>query len=503
MTELMDRIELAFQADTGGTFPMTWGQQAFWRQKIRVYSLEASRHFNIPMFIDLPDDIIADQAMVAVAFRRLVERNEVLRSHFLDGPEGLRQRVERTGTIGLLVCQVPQQAPREASRSRAQALAAELAVAPFNHDVDWGIRLALVCAGGTPRHLAFAFSHMMTDGGGILALLNDFFGLLRGQADASEPDRPWQPADQVHREQSERGTRRSQAAIRYWRKQLERIPPSLFPWPAGPAQQPRFHRLRLDSGALAIAAARLAANCGVSVPSAVLAGTALALTALTGQGTCALVVVVSNRFDADIRAMVGAASQDGLFVADLNGGTVAEAVRTVHRSVTTSFYYGHYDPGAMAELVDAVGTQRGVCLDLSAMYNDLSRFVEAAEEETGAGQEAVVPVAEAHVRELLGETVITHESTWEGQHCTMYLAAEPGRDTCSLQLVADTAYLPPPGMEALLLGIEKIVTEAAYRDIAVADIPALVNMAPAGQITSSGHARELGGKPGRRPDPAP
>jgi hypothetical protein len=498
VTELMDRIELAFQADTFGTFPMTWGQQAFWRQKIRAYSIEASRNFNIPMFIDLPDDITADQVMVADAIRRLVERNEVLRSHFLDGPQGPRQRVEPTGTIALLVCQ----APPQAGRSRAQELAAELAAAPFDHELDWGIRIALVCAEGTPRHLAFAFSHMMTDGGGILALLNDLFALLRGQPDGREPDRPWQPADQVRREQSQRGTRRSQAAVRYWRKQLERIPASMFPWPAGQARQPRFQRLRMDSSALAVAAARLAANCGVSVPSTVLAGTALTLTALTGQPTCALVVVVSNRYDADIRAMVGAASQDGLLVADLTGGTVADAVRTVHRSVTTAFYYGHYDPGAMEELVDTVAAQRGVRLDLSVVYNDLSRFVEA-EQETGPGPADVVPDDEAHVRQLLKETAITPESTWEGQHCTIYLAAESGRDVCSLHLVADTAYLPPPAMEALLAGIEKVVTEAAYRDIEVADVPALVTVAPTGQITSSGHARELGGKPGRRPDPAP
>ena len=57
---------------------MTWGQQEFWRKKIRAYSHDDSQHFNLPLYIDLPDDITADQAMVAVAFRRLVERNEVI-----------------------------------------------------------------------------------------------------------------------------------------------------------------------------------------------------------------------------------------------------------------------------------------------------------------------------------------------------------------------------------------------------------------------------------------
>src|SRR5258708_2878310 len=73
-TGTMVRMELAFDADTGGTFPMTWSQQEFWRKKIRAYSHDASRHFNLPLFIDLPDDITADQAMVAVALLRAHRR---------------------------------------------------------------------------------------------------------------------------------------------------------------------------------------------------------------------------------------------------------------------------------------------------------------------------------------------------------------------------------------------------------------------------------------------
>lgn len=484
----MDRMELEFHADTDGTFPMTWGQQDFWRKKVRAYG-DTSRHFNLRMFVDLPDRTTVDEAVAAV--RRLVERNEVLRTHLLDGPEGLRQRVARTGTIGLLLRQVS----REESRPCAETLAAELAAAPFDHEAEWGIRFGLVSVGPTARYLTFAVSHAVADGGGILALLNDFFALLGAQCGGSEPDRPWQPADQADREQSPRGIRRNQAAIRYWRKALERMPPSMFPWPALPPQQPRFQRLRLDSRALGVAAARLAVNCQASVPSVVLAATALALSALSGQPACALMVVVSNRYDGDMRAMLGATSQDGLFVADFSGATVVEAVRAVHRSVTTTFFYGHYDPVAMEDLVRAVEAQRGVRLDTSAVYNDLSSFVEEdekEEEETLEQAATLARHAEADVRDLLKETVITPESTWEGQHCKMYLAAERGRDRSSLALVADTAYLPTPMMEVLLRGIEKIVTEAAYRDIAVADIPALTGItrkAPGAALSRPGLRR--------------
>jgi hypothetical protein len=111
------------------------------------------------------------------------------------------------------------------------------------------------------------------------------------QAGGTEPKARWQPSDQVRREQSGRGAHRGNGAIRHWRKQLQEIPPSMFGAPTGPSAQPRFRRMRFESRALGIAAARLAASCQVSLASVVLAGTALGLSALTGQATCVLLIV--------------------------------------------------------------------------------------------------------------------------------------------------------------------------------------------------------------------
>ncbi len=463
MIRTMDQLEVEFRAETGGTFPLTWGQQDFWRRKIKRYG-EASRNFNIPMVIELPVDRgPARPDAVAAALRRLVERNQSLRTHFFDGPDGPLQRIAPHGTFTLRL----HQSTPELSRTRAEALATELAAALFDHETEWGIRIALVCAGRVPHHIVFVISHLVADGGGVQALIDDFLDLLRAQADGSEPELRWQPIDQVLRERSQRSARRNRAAIRYWRKQLERIPPAMFAAPVAPAAQPRFRRLRLDSRALAVASARLAADCQVSVPSAVLTGAALALAALSGQDTCVLVVVASNRYDEDARGMVGSASQDGLLVVDLPGGTVAAAVRATHKAATTAYFYGYYDPCAVDELVDSLAAQRGVRFDLSALYNDLSAFLDETD---------IVDVPEADARKLLAESVIVQESTWDGQHCKMYLAAEPGTGICRLHLVGDTAYLPLDAMETLLRGIEQIVLEAAYRDVAVADIPGLTGL---------------------------
>ena len=58
----MDELEVEFQADTGGTFPMTWGQQGIWAP-IRLFG-DGSSFFNLPVVVDLPGDVAAaDQAV--------------------------------------------------------------------------------------------------------------------------------------------------------------------------------------------------------------------------------------------------------------------------------------------------------------------------------------------------------------------------------------------------------------------------------------------------------
>jgi len=484
----MDQLAVGFRADAAGTFPMTWGQQDFWRHKIRRYADAEVRNFNIAIVVDLIDDAgRADQATVVAALRRLVERNQSLHAYFLDTQDGLIQRVVRSGTFTVRV----RQGPPAASRASAEALAAELAERPFDHEAEWGVRFGLVCSGQSTRHLAFAISHLVADGGGVKALIDDFLGLLRARDEArkeahgpdNEPEPRWQPSDQASRELSERGTRRTRAAIRHWRKHLEWIPPSTFTG-AVAAGQPRFRGLRMESRALARTAARLAADCQVSVGSTVLAATALALTALSGQPACVLVLVVGNRYDEDIRAMLGQASQDGLFAIRLPGGTIADAVRATHRAATIAYFSGHYDPAAIEELIALVAAERGVSFDLTLLYNDLSAFASDASDASDAAGDDLL-VSEADARKLLADTVILPERTWDGQLCKMYLAAVPGADTCRITLIGDTAYLSLDSMRALLGGIEKIVFEAAYRDVEVAEVPALTGLTPSALTSSS------------------
>jgi hypothetical protein len=470
--QTMDELEVEFRADTGGTFRMTWGQQGIWAP-IRLFG-DGSSFFNLPVVVDLPGGVAtADQAAVAGALRRLVARNQALRTHFLDGPDGPVQEIARSGTFFV---RLEESTPGD-SRARAFELAAELASAYFDHDAEWAIRIALVCAGQMPRHVVFVASHVLADGSGLQALIDDFFALLRVPSGDGEPAIRWQPADQVLREQSKQGVRRNQAAIGYWRKQLERMPPSMFSFPPGPAAWPRFQELRLESRALTVAAARMAAGCQVSVPTAVLTGTALALAAISGQTTCVLKVIVSNRFDRDTRGLVAPMAQEGLLVVDYPSGTVAEAARATSKAAQAAYFYGYYDPAAIGELLGAVAAQRQVQFDLTMFFNDLSALLDDALDMDQTPAHARFP--EAETRMLLRDTLIAPAGTMDTHGPKVFLTTQFGAGTCGLNLMADTAYLPLPTIERLLRGIETIMVEAAYRDVAIAEIPALTGLRPA------------------------
>jgi hypothetical protein len=481
----MEQVGVEFRADTGGTFRMTWGQQGIWGL-IRSFGDDSS-FFNIPVVIDLPCDAgVADQAAVVGALRRLVARNQALRAYFLDGPDGPVQQIERSGSFFLRL----EESTRGDSRACAEGLAAELASARFDHEAEWAIRIGLVSAEQVPRHVVFVAAHVLTDGGGFQALIEDFFGLLRASSGDCEPCVRWQPVDQVLREQSRQGVRRNQAAVGYWRKHLERMPASMFGCLSGPAAWPRFQELRLESRALTVAAARVAARCQVSVPDAVLTGAALALAAVSGQSDCVLKVIVGNRFDRDTRGLVAPMAQEGLLVVDYPSGTFAEAARATSKAARAAYFYGYYDPAAVSELLDAVAAQRGVRFDLTVFYNDQSEFLDNAFDADGAATDTELPEAEA--RKLLRDTVIVPAGTMEAHGPKVFLKAQCGAEICALQLMADTAYLSLATVEKVLRGIETIMIEAAYRDITVAEIPALTGLGPRAPRTTHRGGGRLG-----------
>jgi Condensation domain len=470
-------LTVPFEAAAGGTFAMCWGQSAIWKP-ITWYGAD-STYFTMQVVDDLPDGAVGTEAVVGV-LRALVVEHEALRANFADGPTGPQQRIAARGTFAV---RIRHSAP-ERSRADAEDLVLDLARAGFDHASQWAVRIGVVEADGFARHAVFALSHLAVDRGAIDVLLAQLHAAVEaarpadaggpaGPAAAAGPARGREPSEQARFEQSEDGRRRNRAALDYWRRKLGGIPPTMFDVEPGPVHGLRFKTLSLDSVALSVAAEQVADAARVSTSSVLLTGTALALATLGGRTECALQLIVGNRHTPEQHAMVAAAAQNGLFAHDYRAQeTFAQAVRATHRAGLEAHFHGHYDPLDLDREREQIAAQRGVSFDLTVYFND-TRGTQDRWDCAGVGR------GEAEVRALLARTRVTAHEEWPLQDSKFFLHVTPDRDRCRLFLLADTAYLPLATMERVLRGIEALVVEAAYRDVALADVAGLTGLDPA------------------------
>jgi hypothetical protein len=185
-------------------------------------------------------------------------------------------------------------------------------------------------------------------------------------------------------------------------------------------------------------------------------------------------VIAGNRFDRNTRGLIAPMAQEGLLVVDCSSGTVAEAARAMTKAALAAYFHGYYDPTAIGELLGEVAARRGVRFDLSVFFNDQSEFFDDEPALLNDG----LDMDQVSARGLLRDTVLFPIGTLDAHGPTVFLKAQSGADISRLDLMADTAHLPPPKIEAVLRGIETIMLEAAYRDVALAEIPALTGLGP-------------------------
>jgi hypothetical protein len=439
--------------------PMTWGQAAIWKW-LPGFGEDAAS-FNMTRVVRPPSEVDLPAALTAVG--ALVAAHQVLRSRYGDGPDGPYQEVHAGGVVEVLVVEVT---PDDEDATSA-ALAAELSGKAFRHADEWPVRVAVGTSAGACRFVVLALSHLAVDWSGLELLTADFRARLGGPV----PAPAWRPLDQAHYEHSPAGRRRGATALAHWRTALSTLPPSMFDHPPTAPARPRFQRLYLSSRALALAADRLATANRVSVSSVLLAAVALCLSAFSGREECVLRLIVSNRHDERRGNLVAATAQNGLFALDPVPADLTEAIRRAYRSGLVAYASGHYDPAALDALIAEVGRDRGVHFDHIAYFNDARgqdrwRDVDATD------------LTPARLAGLRAETVVGHDTAYDSYDVKFFLAVEPAPDRALLYLLADTAYVPPHVVEAMLRGVETVLVEAAFRPVAVTEVAALTGLRP-------------------------
>ncbi|MET7426096.1 condensation domain-containing protein [Dactylosporangium sp. NPDC005555] len=451
---MTERALVEFSGSRGGVCGLSWGQVAIWRAIQRMVPDDAA--LNMSWVTDLEGEGISTGtplSRITATVRTVVERHESLRTRVRAAGDGTPvQDVAAAGTIEVHVVD----ATADTAAAEARALQERLTAPAYDYPDDWPFRAGAVRVGDVVTHAVFGICHLVTDRGGLTALVRDVVLGLRGEPLAEPADR--QPYDQALHQRSAAGRRQSEKALRYWARHLETVPLRRFP--AGtprPAGEPPFWAATLGSPAGDLAVTLLAGRERVSTSAVILAAAAVQLARQTGARETVAQVIVSNRFRPGLAGAVGPASQDGLCVIEVGPPEAHDdLLRVIGRTMRASlqaYLHAQYDPAALDDLLAEVGAARGGEVDLSVSFND-RRF--DSQTPVAAG-ETVTPAA---IEALRPATTLRWERIEHyGARYFLHVNAVPG--SLDLTLFADTAVLPAAAVEEHLRGIERLLLRAA------------------------------------------
>ncbi|MFG6192111.1 hypothetical protein [Nonomuraea sp. JJY05] len=433
--------------------PLTWGQQDIWRAVVAAAPQE--RYLNIARVFAAPRRPVTVER-AALALERLVARHDSLRTRLTGSREAPLQRVWAAACPPYEVVESEPVEPGSAGSGVAgsgvagsgavglgavgSGLADEvgerLAAEPFAYWEEWPLRVAFVVAGGYVRHIVLVLCHLAADGHAAELVVKDFRLLLL--RDSLPPLRSATPRELAAWQHSPEGRRVSGEAIGFWLEEYARMDP--VPPSSHVPGEPRFVEATMRSPALAAAAQAVAARNGVSSSTVLLAGAMRLAGGLTGQRFCGMRVIVGNRFAAGRRDVVSTISQEALVVLDLRTESFDALVRQAWGTALRAYRQAQYDPYAMEGAVTRVGPG----IRSFGCFND-QRLVQED------GRAAV----------LEGKTEVARTDAMDRNICDfrLHVGGEPGR--MEVSCYADTALLPPPGIEQYLLDLEGLIVEAA------------------------------------------
>ncbi|MBE1593809.1 condensation domain-containing protein [Nonomuraea angiospora] len=420
-------------APAGRDGPLTWGQQDIWRAVVAAAPQE--RYLNIARVFAAPKRPVTVER-AALALERLVARHESLRTRLTGPPDAPLQRIWPTACPPYEVVESGQAGSEAVGSLLAEEVGERLAAEPFAYWEEWPLRVAFVVAGGYVRHIVLVLCHLAADGHAAELVVKDFRLLLL--RDSLPPLRGATPRELAAWQHSPEGRRVSGEAIGFWLEEYARMDP--VPPSSHVPGEPRFVEATMRSPALAAAAQAVAARNRVSSSTVLLAGAMRLAGGLTGQRFCGMRVIVNNRFAAARRDVVSTISQEALVVLDLRTESFDALVRQAWGTALRAYRQAQYDPYAMEEAVTRVGPG----IRPFGCFND-QRLVQE----------------DGQVAALEGKTEVARTDAMDRNICDfrLHVGGEPGR--MEISCYADTALLPPPGIEQYLLDLEGLIVEAA------------------------------------------
>jgi hypothetical protein len=454
-----DTVIVRFEGDGSGVAELSWGQHEIWyviRDKSDSLPIGGVRA--LP-----PGQTVAD---VAAGLRFIMSRHQSLRTRLRLAADGLPQQVVHDrGEVALEVVDAGDGDPAEA----AAAVVAGYMTRNFDYEREWPVRMAVITHRGAATHIAEIYCHLALDGYGLAALRAD---LARHDptGPAPAPVTAVQPLEQARRQQGPAGRRAHDASMRYFERLAASAPHHQFS-ELPDKQQPRFWQVSYESAAGYRASRTLAARLGFSTSPVLLAAYAVALSALTASQSVAVQLVVNNRFRPGFGGSVSTLAQSCPCLIEVGDAPFAEVAARAWHAALAAYKHAYYDPAGKDEVSRRIAAERGTGLALSVFFND--RRMLTRERADAVAADADTPSEPLARPAELAPSSLTWGERNDQPADKMFLYLNDTPDTLCYELWADSHFVSPADMAALMRRIEKVLVDAVLVDAAVPSMDAV------------------------------
>ncbi|HET7018265.1 MAG TPA: condensation domain-containing protein [Streptosporangiaceae bacterium] len=457
-----DAVVVEFAGAHAGTAPLTWGQKAIYQDMC-----ESGNQFNMGGRMELPPGTTIGDA--AARLRRLILRHAALRMRLrTDGAGRPGQEIAGSGEIGLDILTIPDEADEVQVASYAADLMDTWPRARSDFERDWPLRMAVIKQADSPLYLVWVLSHLATDGGGHILMLEDLMADESAGREVGDPRHP-DVLDLAADEQEPHLRQLSKRTMRHWESALKDIPAQTFAESAGPGgrppgEAPRYWQARFRSPATHLAVLGIAARTGTDLSRATIAIIATAIGRVTGASRLTIKVMVNNRFRPGLADVIAPIAQNSVLTIDFAGATVDEVVTRTKNGTLTAGMRAYYDPDDLRELTARLDADRGYRAAVTCRINDQRAMIMRSDSETKTGE-----VSGEMISRALGETTLTWLGRRDNMHEQVNILIENRPGVVSLHMMWDRWCLSDGQVEAILRGVEEVAVEAAF-DPAVSGI---------------------------------
>ncbi|WP_155123682.1 MULTISPECIES: condensation domain-containing protein [unclassified Actinoplanes] len=307
-------------------------------------------------------DVPPGQTVTSVlnALDLLEARHESLRTIFPDTPSlAVRQVILAPRGVSVEVLEVTDAAD-------ADRHAQELRRRTFSLDSEKPLRGMVFTIGGVPVRAALCWHHIAVDGWAIQRLHREFADILAGR---TLTDPAVSCRELAWEEQSDPAVERTARAVEYWTRTVGDVP-------SGRAASLGTLRTRwatLRSSTMREAARLLAAECGASLHSVVLAAYCHAIAERDDTDSPLVALISGNRAGTRMKQVVGTVEQVSPVRVQVDPAESFSAlVRRVHWDTITAYRHGRHNVDVVSREVGSLGYE-GSGFGFTYFYNYMPR----------------------------------------------------------------------------------------------------------------------------------